>query len=304
MKGNSAIDHCGVVATSGAAHFLWEAANGRIAKHWVSFDFLGGSGLKASTRAGRMSSEFLTFLALKTPPAGFARSMFVLAHELGHQSFTEFRPTDRLPGIWAFVVVGSLDDQVLIDRVRELPQSLRVIRFDEDDAAAESIARAVRGEIPPTTIIRAYWDGLNLRVINAALEELSISRDALVSVKNLGDRHLAKVAIDLGDLHFPTSDVHLDWESLQELVDPEAALRAKQVSVDFNRRYGAAIRSIRVRHNLRQEDIKGLSERHVSRIESGEQRATKKALAKIAQAHGMSIDTYLSAVADEIGEAS
>ena len=198
------------------------------------------------------------------------------------------------------VLMGSLDDQALLDRLRDLPSALRVLRFDARDGEATAVARALQEKASPTAIIRAYWDGAELRVLNAALNEIAVPMERLLGVKHLRAGHLKNIEIDLGDLHFPAPDIHLDWDALCELVDPAAALRAKQESDEFNRRYGAAIRAIRVKHGVRQSDVAGLSERQINRIEGGEQRATSKALAKLAAAHGIAIEDYLAAVADSM----
>jgi transcriptional regulator with XRE-family HTH domain len=76
-----------------------------------------------------------------------------------------------------------------------------------------------------------------------------------------------------------------------------AKLRAEQESAKFNARYGQAIRSLREARGLKQSDIKGLEERTVRRIEKGETRATVNALAKLAEAHEVSLTDYLGELA-------
>jgi hypothetical protein len=45
-------------------------------------------------------------------------------------------------------------------------------------------------------------------------------------------------------IYWPDLDLHLGWEQLFQIVDPEAARKAQQKSHQFNERYGAAIRRV------------------------------------------------------------
>lgn len=99
-------------------------------------------------------------------------------------------------------------------------------------------------------------------------------------------------------LHWPHADAHLGWEQLQQLVEPTSALAAAQRSKKFNERYGAAIRSLREERRLKQSEISGITERHLRRIEHGEQAASKAVLEALATASSMSLAEYLDALAE------
>jgi len=82
-----------------------------------------------------------------------------------------------------------------------------------------------------------------------------------------------------------------------QLLDPTAKLAAKQRSETFNRRYGAAIRSLREDHSVKQSKVEGVSERHLRRIEYGEQAASKGTLQSLADAVDMSLEVCLKELA-------
>ncbi len=98
-------------------------------------------------------------------------------------------------------------------------------------------------------------------------------------------------------LFWPHADAHLGLEHFTQLVDPSAALAAKQRSDEFNKQYGAAIRTVREESNLKQANIEGITERHLRRIERGEQAATKSSLEVLGKAHGLMLDAYLEKLA-------
>jgi transcriptional regulator with XRE-family HTH domain len=64
-------------------------------------------------------------------------------------------------------------------------------------------------------------------------------------------------------------------------------------------RFGAAIASVRKRHRLNQSEIPGVSERQIRRIEQGS-RPRVRTLEIMAKAHGLSLDAYLSEVAEQM----
>ena len=80
-------------------------------------------------------------------------------------------------------------------------------------------------------------------------------------------------------------------------MDPQALLKARQQSLQFNAVYGDAVRRVREAANLRQTDVPGVSRRHLQRIESGQSRATALSLESLAAAHGLALDLYMDELA-------
>jgi hypothetical protein len=113
-------------------------------------------------------------------------------------------------------------------------------------------------------------------------------------------RHLVqnlRIDPDGSFVHWPDLDVHLGWNQFLQVVDPAAYQKAQQRSSRFNVRYGAAIRKLRGEAGIPQAKVPGLTERQIRRIEQGESRATKGALAALAKAHGLTANDYMDRVA-------
>lgn len=101
-------------------------------------------------------------------------------------------------------------------------------------------------------------------------------------------------------LYWPHSDTHLGWEQFRQIIDPAAAVVAKQRSTEFNEKYGAAIRAVRNEYGLTQAEIKGVTDRNLRRVEKGEIQVSKKVLESLAKAHGLPLDEYLKVLADQM----
>ena len=101
-------------------------------------------------------------------------------------------------------------------------------------------------------------------------------------------------------IHWSRPDVHLDLEAIRVAIDPGARGRASRIKAHHDKRYGRAIAKVRGKYGLKQADIEGLSERQVRRIEKGEG-TTVQALERLAQAHGISLQDYLTQLADAVG---
>jgi transcriptional regulator with XRE-family HTH domain len=65
----------------------------------------------------------------------------------------------------------------------------------------------------------------------------------------------------------------------------------------FNERYGAAIRGFREARGLKQSEIQGVTDRHLRRVEHGQQPVTKSLLSALANAHGLALGDYLEKLA-------
>lgn len=95
--------------------------------------------------------------------------------------------------------------------------------------------------------------------------------------------------------------VDLDLDSLRIAIDPEEMDKANARRLMHNERFGIAVATVRKNNNLTQNEIEGLSDRQLRRIEKGEH-ATFKALEYLAAAHEMTLRDYLAAVAKEAQE--
>ena len=75
------------------------------------------------------------------------------------------------------------------------------------------------------------------------------------------------------------------------------ALKARQKSHEFNKRYGKAVQTVREKAGLKRGDINGISEKQVARIEKGECRATSNAIDALAKAHQLEANDYMRKLA-------
>lgn len=139
-----------------------------------------------------------------------------------------------------------------------------------------------------------------LHVISPSFKRLEVPIASIPKLSEAGEGDLEKFEIDVDGsyLYWPDLDVHLGWEQLRQIVDPEAAQKAQRKSREFNIRYGAAIRKVREASGLSLRSIAGLSDKQVRRIERGQCRSTSRALEKLAKAHGLETNDYMQRVAE------
>lgn len=151
---------------------------------------------------------------------------------------------------------------------------------------------------PPLVLDARIIDGI-LKVTSTAFDRLEVPLTHIPALAHQSPASVATFEIDDAGayLYWPAADVHLGWEQLVQITNPAAALKAKQKSTAFNKRYGTAIRIVRESHGVNLANVPGLSKRQLTRIESGECRMTSAAAAKLAQAHGMNPNHYLECVA-------
>jgi len=102
-------------------------------------------------------------------------------------------------------------------------------------------------------------------------------------------------------IYWPEFDLHLGWAQLQQLINPEAALKASQKSQEFNKRYGRAVQKIREQAGIKPSDIPGISEKQLRRIENGECRLTSNAIEVLSQAHKLAPNEYMTKLAETSG---
>lgn len=114
-------------------------------------------------------------------------------------------------------------------------------------------------------------------------------------LKNLPLKALNNYRIDkFGSyVHWEGPDIHLDLESFKEIQNPKLLLKY----VEYNKKYGKALRHLREQFNLKQNEL-GLSDKQIRRFELGENRPTIKALTIMANAHKLALNVYLNKLAE------
>lgn len=214
------------------------------------------------------------------------------AERLKHLLFTDRNtPPQSLPSIMA---LGVRD-----------PKRIHIATRDSDDDAEALIYRTLCGFTEndrADRIIDAWWQGDTLEILTPEFDRLPIPLAKLAGVLGKDRRVLADFEIDADGsfIHWRKPDVHLGWEQFACLTSDDALNTVKSFQTVFNREYGVAIKTLREEYSLRQSDIRGLSARHIGRIEKGECRATRATLAKLAHAHGLTLSDYLRALSHQM----
>lgn len=182
------------------------------------------------------------------------------------------------------------------------PQRLHTprLKFDTQEGFIRRFLATLCRQPDVRAIADAWWEGDGLTVLAPTFERLKVPAAAIPGMAAATDSQRDEFEIDeTGEfIHWPQTDVHMGWSQFEQAADPHAGIRAQQESRAFNRQYGQAIRTLRKQTGLRQTDIAGLDARSIRRIEHGQHRATAKALARLAAAHGMTTNRYLSALAE------
>ncbi len=116
----------------------------------------------------------------------------------------------------------------------------------------------------------------------------------------LSERNNFEIDPDGSYLHWQWNDVHVDLEDIKAAVDPEFKSQLYLEKLKYDRSLGKAISQVRKAHNLNQNEIEGLSDRHLRRIENEGYQVTIDVLKKLAVAHNMNLEDYLAEVTRSI----
>ena len=155
-------------------------------------------------------------------------------------------------------------------------------------------------------IVDAWWEPESFVVLSPRFKRLHVPRiqlfDAVPALKRLSRENSRnfKIHADGAYVYWPKADVHLGWNQLHQMVDESARLAAVTGRGEFRREHGRAIRALREEHGLAPSSVGGFTDRHLRRIESGEQALTHKALLALARAHGMTADEYAAAITERM----
>ncbi len=98
-------------------------------------------------------------------------------------------------------------------------------------------------------------------------------------------------------IHWPEVDVHIDLDAIRYLKDETWRKKKDREQLMYDLRFGEAVAALRKQYGVKQADIRGLSERHVRRIEKGE-RTKIDTLAILARSHGLPLKEYLDEIAE------
>lgn len=257
-------------------------------------------------------SEFSSLDEVTLPKAKAASTVYV--SRLADLPNAGAKKALKTAGEWRqLLFLESLPVEAMPDRLLQLdirnPHRLHLVTEREPERIVALMYRLFSGMARsdgPQSIVDAWVENENLVLLSPSFDRLAVQLKDLAKFIGTNREQIEAFEIDEDGrfLFWPHADVHMGWEQLQQVIDPTAALASKQRSEKFNQRYGEAIRAIREAHGLKQSDVSGLTERHLRRVEHGEQAASKSTLEALATAHHVTLDEYLKQLADHLGSQS
>ena len=166
---------------------------------------------------------------------------------------------------------------------------LHIAREQDPASIAEMLVRLVRVMAQSKRagrILDAWVEENELVLLSPSFERLRVPIGKLEKYLGKAKGKIRDFEIDEDGsfLFWPHADVHLGWDQVMHIIDPASAVTAKEKTDEFNKKYGAAIRSLREESGLKQTEVEGLTDRHLRRIEQGKQAATSGALKTLANA--------------------
>lgn len=185
----------------------------------------------------------------------------------------------------------------------EFPMSQFPVQFPGLSSIVEGIIDNASGVIGPAAnadrILEAKIVAGVLRVTSRDSKHLDVPLAAISPLAGCCRADLADFEVDEDGayLYWPKLDVHLGWEQLEQIVSPVLARKAQRKAHAFNVQYGKAMQAVRREAGVKADEITGLSEEQLLRLERGECPITANDIIALAHAHHVSPNEYLARVA-------
>jgi hypothetical protein len=144
-------------------------------------------------------------------------------------------------------------------------------------------------------IAAASLDGDELVVWSCEPREFRCRIVAIPALRGLSKSKVSKFSVSSSGsrLRWPDEDIDLNLETFRELSDPEVLHENQERFRREAKHFAEAIKTLRKSSGLNQNQIPGLSERQVRRLESGEGYPHSSTLEKLAVAHDVSPPEYV-----------
>lgn len=213
------------------------------------------------------------------------------------------------PGSKHVLFLEGLPVEAMTARLMQLnirtPERLHLASQRSSEGVADLVYRLLSGithHSGPEPMVDAWVEDVQLLLLAASFERLAVPLTKLAKSIGTNRREIESFEIDEDGsyLYWPHADAHLGWNQFRQIIDPTAALAAQQRSQAFNSKYGAAIRAVREEAGLKQSAIPGVTERHLRRVEHGEQAASKATLQSLADALNVSLNECLKRLASQM----
>lgn len=170
----------------------------------------------------------------------------------------------------------------------------------DDWATPERVMNAWQMGSEDDLIATAATVADRLYVLTCALEKLEIAFTDNKALSKITAEERSNFEIDEAGsfLHWPQPDIHINIEDIRYASNNDWREKCDTKRLTHNKNFGTAIEKLRKKSKLRQNDIEGLTDRQLRRIESGEARPSVATLQALAEAHDLSFNDYL----EELGQ--
>lgn len=236
----------------------------------------------------------------ETSDLAHANNLFVLCHATDvHKVAKVASVANRQHRLRALFIQQDIDTVFLLPMLDGAHlRMLRNVWVHQGSQLPERVLNAWEAGAHHKLIAHAAVVEDHLHILTCALEQFAVP---LGQVKPLADlppstQAQFQLASDGSYLHWPTADVHLDLDALRYVVDPGARDEADAHRLLHDKRLGQALKALRRERGLAQGDVRGVSARHLRRIEDGESRPRLATLRRLAEVHGSSLHDYLAEV--------
>ncbi len=226
---------------------------------------------------------------------------------LNHFADTLIEESLALGNLRVVFVRMDTNADVFLDKVQELdtPNLVRKLFRVTAPEQINRILHAWSDKRADRTVASAYVEHDELVVQACDLKHYRVNFNDFVGLAELPKKRRERFQIDEKGNHvfWPKHNVSIDLDVVRYNVDEEFR-RAKDMDAlsDYKEFLGEAIRSVMAKHQLTQTILKekgGPAQRHLYRIERGEQELTSTMIGRLSKAHGLCTKDYV----DELVEA-
>ncbi len=270
----------------------WSALSSAAKQHIKVWSFNRWADISWDQISGTRAKRLLVICRLADIPEDASAIKGIGQRDRKHLLFVEDMPVEAIPS------------RVPRLNIRD-PQKLHIARERDEKTITSIISRVIGGIAfgqQRRTILDAWMEDDDLVVLVPAFDRLRVPVSKLVKYLGTNKDQIKAFEIDEDGsfLYWPHADVHLGADQLQAIVDPVSAITSRDKSLQFNREYGEAVRSLRDEHGVKQTAIEGVTDRHIRRIERGQVAVTSKVLQSLAKAHGMDVSQYMAELAKRL----
>ncbi len=263
---------------------------------------------KSSDAAHKQLKSFsnvheFTARSSKTKEITTAKHLFVVSDSMGVSDIAQFvSHANSTHQLKAFFIKEDINS-AWIPRILDMAnlRTLKNLVVFSDWNVPKRILTAWKYNLQEIFIADAAVFGDNLYVQDCALNTFIIPFEKTRPLRNIPVkcRRDFLISEEGANISWDAFNVDFDLDLLREIIEPDRIAGCKLDKMKRDTQFGKAVSNLRKRYKVSQNDVKGLSDRQVRRIENGEF-ATLKSLESLADAHGLPIDAYLAGVAKEI----